>query len=223
MTSPALMIAIAGTLRFTPVAPPATSPTIVQIASATTSTGAASTTRTVTLTSAPTPGNVLVAILGYYQVPAGASSGAPDGTWTVWPSGELRGINAFIHSIASGDGTSYTFTLSAARNFGVVLYEIAGSNGVITASSSKTTSGGSTITLPADAGNALAIGVLKQSSQQAGGESANAGWTKDTYVPQTNGSLTLWHGTTVAGVDTTLTTTGSTSGAIGMLTIGRAP
>lgn len=209
------------TKLWTPPAP-AANVKIVQMASASTLTGSAASTRTVTLANAPTPGNHLLGLLGYYQIPSGATSSAPDGSWVVWTAGELRGVNAFIHSIVSGDGKTYTFTLSTARNFGVILYEISGSNGVMypVGVTSIASGAAATISTPADAGGSLVIGLLKQLSQPAGGSTATAEWAKDIYIAQSNGSLTAWHTTSVANVSPVLTATGSTAGGVmGMLSL----
>lgn len=190
--------------------------TIVQRISAGTTTGAAKSSQIIALANTPAPGNYLVCLTSTYLNANASAPVPPDASWLEWPQGaNLSGsrktiTDAFVHKVVAGDGKSYTFGFPVSTNISLALYEVSGTSGIVTASNRVATNSGLTpqqTIAPAEAGNALALGwFIKQSSADA---TANTGWTKDLYQPMTNGSMTTFTGTSVAGVPTALTVTDS--------------
>lgn len=158
-------------------------PTIVQKAIGSNS----STGTTVTLASAPTPGNVLVAIFGGYS---GSSNpydspivASPEGFGVLAcaPSNANEVSYAVARKVVSGDGTSYTFTVNSGGM--VALYEISGA-GYIKAvpMTNVLASSGGTSKMPdasALSGNVLAIAAIHNDAGAAYASSITSGWTLD--------------------------------------------
>lgn len=172
---------------------------IVQSAKSTTTN--ATTTRSATLAAAPTPGNFIVALLGYNQSITLTSQ--PSG-FTPWPAGRAGApngrIGAFIHQVQVGDPLTYTFGWSAAQYQSVLLYEISSSTGSITAYNVNTTANSAfpiTIAAPAEAGNGLALAwVVIQSGTTT--PTANAGWTTGVSTNTVGYSTFSWSQNTVS-------------------------
>lgn len=139
MTNSALMIAIAGTLRFTPVVAPPTSPVLVQqaVSLGTATAGSIN----ITLASAPVAGNTLVMFV------AGSDANArpvPAG-WTLVSNtfaGATTGRRAVYKRIADGtEGTTIASPDFAVGNSGFSVQEWQGSVTITPAEGGQTTAG----------------------------------------------------------------------------------
>lgn len=170
-----LIMAITGSLRS--VAPSGGGPTIVQQAVNQYGSGVPN----VTLGTAPTVGNLLVAIIvsGNYS-PATTASG-----WTLVASGGGTSgagywCGLFTHTVVSGDGTSVSPTTTV-TNSGLAVWEVSGASAVALGNSGKFTSG--TNSLTAVGASAPASSSIPLSATQFDGSSPNsllgwpAGWT----------------------------------------------
>jgi hypothetical protein len=156
-------------------APPAA--TVLQKAVSTTTAAASS--RAATLASAPTAGNLLVAIVTYSSSISVTS--VPTG-WTLWTLGVVGLGNArgavYTRLAQAGDGATYTWTFSGSQYESVLLYEVVTTSGTIS-SQGRTAAGTQyfpiSVSTAAEAGNGLAI--VFGASQDSQAITASAGWT----------------------------------------------
>jgi hypothetical protein len=225
MSNPALMMAISGSLHYTPAAASA-SPVLVQqeVSLGTAAAG----TLSLTLASAPVAGNTLV----MYKSGSGTGAPAPQTGWTLVANGFAgvstgsRGI--FVRTADGTEGTTITQDTSAG-NTGFAVQEWQGSVTVTPAEGGQSTAGSSAFTVgPFAAPSAKAVPAV---FGMFNGNSAMppvawpAGWTNT--GPLANGSFpargqVLAYGTATASAITaqTLTYTGSRGNGVAVLWVG---
>lgn len=144
---------------------------IIQTASAKTTS-----TTTVTLASAPTPGNYLLFLVGGFR---NGSWTVPSGLTTIVDSSGLESFNAvsaYYRKVVAGDPSSYSFTGSG-QGITVTVIEIASIIGTFTYSTGTLSAAGNPIvpTFPSGVGT-FAFVVIENDSQGSYSQSSS-GWT----------------------------------------------
>jgi hypothetical protein len=141
---------------------------------------------TVTLSSAPTVGNILVAVLGGHVSSTNTLTpgyGSVDGWGVVsWTQNANNGIYTLARPVLSGDGTSWTFTLES--NVVATLYEISGAGLVTGFAAIQKTPASTTAQSTASGGglpcaNTLVISGFENDAGAAFASAASSGWTID--------------------------------------------
>ena len=170
-----------------------------------------------TLGSAPTNGNILVAVTSYSQYRVARTISAPDGTWTKAYDGTSGNDSLAIwwKPVLAGAGTTYTFTISDATEWeSGIIYEIQGasttaplpqgvSNGVTSASSYTTSS-----LTPSVLGMLPLIGISIDQGTYTGISSVSTGWTFDQYAePSYHATATVLHSALTTDTTTALACT----------------
>ena len=151
---------------------------------------------TVTLTSAPTPGDVLVLFLeDDSKVTLSSQTG-----WTIqdtYTGSSIVGFSVATHVVGSGDGTSYTLTTTSGHYESYALYELANVNTLQPLNFKGHTgypSGTTTFTTPS--GTPSVVGTLPLAAfvgtNDSGTWTLGGQWTKDQY--QATFSLESAHG-----------------------------
>ncbi|MBN2422332.1 DUF2341 domain-containing protein, partial [Candidatus Woesearchaeota archaeon] len=171
------------------------SPSTVQTTTATADTG---TQLAFTFGSQPSVGNLLVAFLGTSDYLEDREPSAPDGTWTqieIQENGNAE-LTVWWKIVQSGDGTSYTFTISGSAERGSgILYEIQDVDSADPIHKSDSAQGSTTTpSLTPDVLGTLALATLATDDTESV-SSVSSGWTLDESV------LPTYHGTYSASRD----------------------
>lgn len=167
-----------------------------------------------TLTSSPTPGNILFAFISYSQFSIVRTITPPAGTWTKSDTLTVNtvSVDVYWHLITAGDGTGWTFNISgASADFASgVLYEISGANTAAPLDKHTIVAvNGSTLTTTAATPsvlNDLPLSCVATENGAGQGQSVvsmSAGWTLDqsaipTYHPTFTAEHTITTNTTTA-------------------------
>lgn len=179
-----------------------------------------------TLGTAPTPGNILVAFTAYsqYPVPAGRVLSAPDGTWTKVDDATVGAVSLSVWwktVIPSGTQTTYTFSISGSIEWqSGVIYEISGADtndpinqhSIVTQSSTSVTTIATTPITPSVLGTLAlaATGTDNGSTGTPTGMTATVspGWTIDrSAVPQYHAAFTASRDALTSDTTTPISTT----------------
>lgn len=166
------------------------------------------------LTSTPTPGNIIIACTSYSQYTQSRTISSPSGTWTQVDNQTNSNDSMAIwwHEVVSGDTTNYTFTISGGTEWqSGIIYEFSGvgtANPINQHGMTNSTSS-NPITTPSETPSVLSTFPLACADTDAAGaqnqtlNSNSSGWSADVTASPSSGYHGTWSSTHAVTIDTT--------------------